>query len=116
LDAWNELPTHFLPVQLGDIVIMPNHIHAIIALNNCDKAGQSPAATISSPSLSVIVGEWISYSTNLVNAMNQTPGKTLWQRGFHDHIIRSKDEWQQISLYITSNPSRWLEDDEYMPE
>ena len=36
--------------------------------------------------------------------------KQIWQRGYYDHIIRNKDELQQIRKYIINNPAKWQED------
>ena len=30
---WNEIPQHFPNTELGEFVIMPNHIHGIIQIN-----------------------------------------------------------------------------------
>ena len=36
-----------------------------------------------------------------------------WQPRFHDHVIRSLDEYYRISDYIVDNTSKWLEDKFY---
>ena len=36
-----------------------------------------------------------------------------WQSRFHDHIIRSMDDYHRISKYILNNPSKWLNDKFY---
>jgi REP element-mobilizing transposase RayT len=36
----------------------------------------------------------------------------LWQRNYHEHIIRNADEANRIHLYIESNPIHWAEDQE----
>jgi len=36
----------------------------------------------------------------------------LWQRNYHDHIIRDDNAWYRIHLYIQTNPARWAEDRE----
>ena len=43
------------------------------------------------------------------------PGK-LWQRSFHDRIVRDRDELDRIRRYIVNNPARWEEDNEYAAE
>lgn len=37
-------------------------------------------------------------------------GKTAWQRGYHDHIIRSEADYLRIWDYIDTNPAKWRED------
>jgi len=34
----------------------------------------------------------------------------VWQRGFHDHVVRSSRELEAIRKYIAENPRRWSED------
>ena len=36
----------------------------------------------------------------------------LWQRNYHDHIIRNEQSYQRISEYIINNPAKW-EDDKF---
>jgi REP element-mobilizing transposase RayT len=39
---WNEIPQHFPTAELGTFVVMPNHIHGIIGIDNikkCDFGG-----------------------------------------------------------------------------
>ena len=39
----------------------------------------------------------------------------LWQRNFHEHIIRNEESYQNIADYIISNPVNWTEDKFYKP-
>ena len=43
------------------------------------------------------------------NGWQRFDGK-LWQRNYHDHIIRDKQEYYRISEYIRNNPAQWEED------
>jgi len=58
------------------------------------------------PTLSQIIGQW-------KRAVSINAGFSLWQKSFHDHIIRSEAEYQRISQYIDQNPARWAEDEYY---
>ena len=37
-------------------------------------------------------------------------GFNLWQRSYHDHIIRTDAEYIKIWHYIDENPERWMDD------
>lgn len=37
-------------------------------------------------------------------------GKNIWQKSFHDHIIRTDRDYQMIWQYIDTNPARWEQD------
>ena len=34
----------------------------------------------------------------------------MWQKLFHDHIIRGEKDYQKIWNYIEGNPMKWAED------
>ena len=36
----------------------------------------------------------------------------LWQRNYHEHIIRSERSLNQVRQYIADNPARWADDPE----
>ena len=42
--------------------------------------------------------------------------KDIWQRGFHDHIVRGKKDYEEIDKYICENPTRWQYDCFYTEE
>lgn len=42
-------------------------------------------------------------------------GVPLWQKSFHDHIIRNEDDYRAIWNYIDTNPFLWTEDCFYQP-
>jgi putative transposase len=47
------------------------------------------------------------------NGWRLFPGK-LWQRSFHDRIIRNETELNNIRTYICNNPSQWETDVNYI--
>lgn len=82
-------------------VIMPNHIHLLIAIDGPMKAS---APTISVPNLirsfKVLVSKEI--------------GQSIWQRSFYDHIIRDEEDYLNHLRYIEDNPAKWSEDKYYI--
>ena len=38
-DCWQEIPVHFPQIVLHEYVIMPNHVHGIIEINNPQSTG-----------------------------------------------------------------------------
>ena len=91
-----ELPSHYTGVEVDCFVIMPNHIHAIIVLEH------------SSVSLDKIIGQ---YKSGVSRKAQRLLSKTaLWQRSFHDHIIRNQPAYEKIWNYIEGNPSKWMVD------
>ena len=85
-------------------VVMPNHFHAIIEISRADME--------SAPTISEIVQSFKRYSTleyiKMVKKGDVPPfEKQIWQRGFYDHIIRDKRDYEKISKYIHENPLKW---------
>ena len=38
----------------------------------------------------------------------------IWQRGYHERVIRDDREWNDTREYILANPGRWPEDEEFV--
>ena len=80
-------------------VIMPNHVHLMLALNPGDQ------------SLGKIIGRLKAKVTKEVQQVK--PGLSLWQRGYYDHVIRDETDYQATLEYIANNPAMWVEDHLY---
>ncbi|WP_409967861.1 transposase [Bengtsoniella intestinalis] len=87
-------------------VIMPNHIHIIIAFQETDRHG--------SLSLQDIISRLKSFTTLKYNEMHNQKNLKLWQRSYHDHIIRNEAEYLKIWNYIDTNPFKWADDCYYI--
>ena len=61
-------------------------------------------------SLGALVAGFKSAATKRVNRHRQTPGAPVWQRNYHDRVIRNAREWRRIRRYIATNPARWHTD------
>lgn len=86
-----------LSVSIDKYVIMPNHLHLIILLNNdCDITGRPKVA----PTISRIIQQFKGSVTKQI-------GFSVWQKLFHDHIICNEQEYQKIREYIDTNPLKW---------
>jgi len=94
-------------IDCTKFVLMPNHFHAIIIINRADME--------SAPTLSEIIQSFKRHSTiEYIKLVEQgflpSFNKQIWQRSFHDHIIRNEEEYNVISQYIDENPLKWEED------
>ena len=76
--------------DLGAYVVMPNHVHAVVA-------------PLQGGELSSILHSWKSYSANKINALVGRKGN-LWQKETFDHIVRSPEQMERINAYIRDNP------------
>lgn len=100
-------------------VVMPNHIHAIVAVAppESDPRSKSPVSDdgiMRRPvhSLGSFVGGFKSATTRRINRSRRTPGAKVWQRNYYEHIIRNDRSLEQIREYIETNPIRWEMDRE----
>ncbi len=107
-EEWARMEERSPRVHIHAFALMPNHVHGIIAIGR--EEGDADLEGQPRPSLSRIVGAFKGASARRMNIACGTPGRTVWQRGFHDHIIRSERALNRIHDYIEDNPFRWSED------
>ncbi|MDD5289069.1 MAG: hypothetical protein PHY28_08180, partial [Dehalococcoidales bacterium] len=87
--VWKEMPLHYPEVNNDVFIVMPNHIHGIIAIHEVGRAGFEPAPTKQYP-LSEIVRAFKTYSSRKINELSNSQGKPVWQRNYYEHIIRNE--------------------------
>ncbi|MDP3449110.1 MAG: hypothetical protein Q8R87_00905 [Anaerolineaceae bacterium] len=103
-----------------EFVIMPNHVHGIIWINDSQGRGslqrtptverfQKPVSN----SIPTIVRLFKSTITKQINIIRQTPNEPVWQRNYYEHIINSERDYENIVEYILFNPQAWQTDKEY---
>ena len=135
--SWQQIPEHFPSVTLDEFVIMPNHLHGIVVQwGEAGTACRAPtdrleAAVAFAPlvkegrtqerfsqpvrgSLPTIVRYFKSAVTKAGREQGLWGNRTLWQRGYYEHIIRQAESLDEIRRYIRENPSCWMERHESM--
>ena len=93
-------------VTIDSYVIMPNHVHLMVMLSEAD----AQRAILESPLQDrSIISKVVGYiKMNASKAIRQQYGDvTVWQRGYHDHVIRNWADYEMIAKYIHENPIRW---------
>ncbi len=58
----------------------------------------------------LIIGWYKMNVSKQINIIQQTPGQSVWQRNYYEHIIRDKKSFDNISEYIRMNPQKWNRD------
>ncbi len=118
-------------VQLDEWIIMPNHIHAIIHIDDTAVETRNDVETHCNASLranhaddsesyknkfgpqhnnlSSIVRGFKGATTKIIN---EQFGRDYfaWQPRFYDHIVRTEKSYTGIQWYIQTNPERWDRD------
>jgi REP element-mobilizing transposase RayT len=110
--CWEEIPKHFPNVELDEHVVMPNHIHGIIVLNDHGRDVQLNVPTRLSPrrgSLSVIIRTYKAAVT--AECRDKKYSEFRWQSRFYDHVIRDGQDLDRIREYIIENPIKWYLDE-----
>ncbi len=88
-------------IYLAKYVIMPNHIHFILHIESAGGTSRTPSPTNAIlPSLISTYKRFVSKNTV----------QNIWQRSYHDRVIRDEREYQKIWKYIDTNPVKWEED------
>lgn len=115
--AIKNIPVIYKGVRVEKYVIMPNHIHMILSINgsgegNVEAAGEqcSPLQGKERNLQPVTISRIMKQVKGIVSKEN---GFSFWQKSFHDHIIRSQEEYNEIWDYIDRNPTKWQEDTYY---
>ena len=125
-------------LELGKFVVMPNHMHGIILIGkneynssddgdkrrhamHCFSTTDGTNETSDSNESKKCVNQFGPQSKNLGSILRGYKSAVTslarkqniqfdWQARFHDHIIRSMDEYYRISNYILNNPANWQQD------
>ena len=125
-------------LQLGNFVVMPNHIHGIIIIGEnkyntqqCrqfdDGGGDATHCVSTTTTTNLANGYSNQFVPQFKNLASIIRGYKLavttyarkndiefaWQRSFHNYIIRDDTSFQNISNYILNNPQSWKEDKFY---
>lgn len=119
---WFKIPKHFLFVKLDEFIVMPNHIHGILIINNNNNVETQDFASLpinynslrrhnkfipQTKNLSSIVR---GYKSSLKKYAIINKIEFNWQSRFYDRIIRNKKELDDIQNYIKNNPDNWHND------
>jgi len=111
LNCWKTIPDHFPNVYIDFVIIMPNHIHGILFINNVSPTQETLCATSlhsgispKSGTISTIIRSFKSAVTFLCNKNNLV---FAWQPRFYEHIIRNETELFRVREYIMNNPLKW---------
>jgi len=120
---WLKSPQIRPYVKLDEFIIMPNHLHGIIEITDTHTVETHGDASLRgtrnnnfdgktkfrSPSnnLGAIIRGFKSSTTKIINEIRKSPGIPVWQRNYHDHIIRNQNSLNKIRLYIKNNPADW---------
>ena len=82
--------------EIEKYVIMPDHIHLIVRLENGTMWASSPTKNVSSIVCSIKI------------LTTKEIGKPIFQRSYYDHVIRNQNDYEEICKYIENNPKKLI--------
>jgi putative transposase len=112
-ETWQWLAIQYPYIELGAWIVMPNHFHGILIIDDSCWGGSRTAPTgMKRKTLGRLIGAFKTVSTKKMNILRHSEGSILWQRDFYDRIIRNQQELELTWRYIESNPARWKTDND----
>ena len=99
-----EIPVRYPAISVERYAIMPNHIHLLLQINT-DESGRAMLA----PTISRVIQQMKGVITKQI-------GQSIWQKLYHDHVIRGEADYLKIWRYIDSNAAKWQDDCFYNPD
>lgn len=102
-----NLPQKYPELELGEFIVMPNHLHAIFTIRE--------RTTNKKNHLGFLVGRFKGSSTFLYGNLKRAGkardiGAHLWQIDYWEDLISSAEELLHYERYIRSNPKKWTRD------
>ncbi len=100
-------------VTIDQYVIMPDHIHAIILLDpekyikGSERSSRAPTPT--NEMLPHVI-------STLKRFCHKEIGDKIFQRGYMEHIVRDREDYETRVKYIYENPMRWYYEELYAEE
>ena len=126
LEEWRASARIRAELALDEFIIMPNQVHGVVwilednqtvfahasSASGVGATGRSPlrgnvAAGPAKKSLGAFVANFKAAATKRARATLSNADLHIWQRGYHDHVVRNNSDLERIRTYISTNPLEW---------
>ncbi len=127
-NAVKNITSHYPMVIVDKYVIMPDHLHMVIFIvqdvgernalpqNENDPVGErivlpqnengrnleENGCAMRAPTISTVINQMKGFATKQIDF-------SIWQKSFHDHIIRNEQDYTAVCGYIEENPLKYSE-------
>lgn len=114
---WRLLPYRYPKISLDEYILIPDHMHGILHINDHQPIGVGGIPTDRECSrelepcikrrrmlLPMAIGYFKMNTATSINSLYGSSGYRIWQRGYYEHIIRGEAEMTRIQEYIINNP------------
>jgi REP element-mobilizing transposase RayT len=107
----HNIPKKYPSVTVPNAVVMPDHVHLMILMQNQKRGPGDPAPTAGGEGRATTLGTviaWFKYQTTKAFNENSEEKTKLWQRGYYEHVIRNDQDYLDCAQYILENPAAGL--------
>lgn len=96
------IPEKYKEITIDNYIVMPNHIHMLVSINNDIDSGRAlREAPLQRSLLSKLVGYIKMNVSKEIHKSN--PTIEVWQKRYSDHIIRNQTDFEHHWNYIEYN-------------
>jgi putative transposase len=118
--CWLEIPNHFPNVKVDAFIVMPNHMHGILVIEERARHAVplrdgAPLEAFRQPvpaSVPTIVRSYKSVVSKRVRDSCGSRAIQVWQSNYFERVLRDGEEFSNASRYILENPMMWHLDKE----
>ena len=90
--------------EIEKYVIMPDHIHMIIRLDDGSMWASTPTTNHTRLQHSRVA----SIVRSIKVLVTKEIGRSIFQRSYYDHVIRNQRDYDEVWQYIENNPRKWV--------
>ena len=94
--------------EIEKYVLMPDHIHMIIRLDNGSMWASTPTGEKSDSHIRPQHSRVASIVRSIKVLTAKEIGEPIFQRSYYDHVIRNQQDYDEIWQYIENNPRKWV--------
>lgn len=107
VEKYIQSGNHIDRVTVEKYVIMPNHVHLLLIVDMVDGTSRAPSPT------NAVIPHFMS---TFKRFCHRDIGQKIFQRSYHDHVVRDRQDYLKIWEYIDDNPKQWELDCFYVKE
>ena len=107
VEKYIQSGNHIDRVTVEKYVIMPNHVHLLLIVDMVDGTSRAPSPT------NAVIPHFMS---TFKRFCHRDIGQKIFQRSYHDHVVRDRQDYLKIWEYIENNPKQWELDCFYVKE
>ena len=116
-ECWYDMPLHFPLVEPGPFVVMPNHLHGVVIMNDDNTATHdftTQQSNVFGPQSRNLASVVRGLKVGVTKYARQHGIPFAWQPRYFEHIVRNQKDLNRITLYIEHNVTVWaMKGEEY---